>query len=115
MILSCKGILSHDFFLSIHFLKLVRQSILSHFYFYSIYLHVLIFKYFWGFLKFFNFFEKTIDIYVRILYNNNQRGGDNMISKIKKALLSTKIADKLIDKYLSKRSITQIANSINKE
>lgn len=38
-----------------------------------------------------------------------------MISKIKRALLNTKIADKLIDKYLSKRSIIQIANSINKD
>ena len=38
-----------------------------------------------------------------------------MISKIKRALLNTKIATKLIDKYLSKRSIIQIANSINKD
>lgn len=38
-----------------------------------------------------------------------------MIAKIKRALLNTKIADKLIDKYLSKRSIIQIANSINKD
>ena len=38
-----------------------------------------------------------------------------MISKIKRALLNTKIEDKLIDKYLSKRSIIQIANSINKD
>ena len=38
-----------------------------------------------------------------------------MIQKIKKALLSTKIADKLIDKYLSKRSITDIANSFYKD
>lgn len=38
-----------------------------------------------------------------------------MKNKILRALLNTKLADKLIDKYLSKRSITQIANSINKE
>lgn len=38
-----------------------------------------------------------------------------MKQKIKRALLNTKLADKLIDKYLNKRSITQIANSINKE
>lgn len=38
-----------------------------------------------------------------------------MINKIKKALLSTKIADKLIDKYLSKRSVIEIANTISKD
>ena len=38
-----------------------------------------------------------------------------MIKKLKRALLNTKLADKLIDKYLSKRSIIAIANSINKE
>lgn len=38
-----------------------------------------------------------------------------MKQKIIRALLNTKLADKLIDKYLNKRSITQIANSINKE
>ena len=38
-----------------------------------------------------------------------------MKAKIIRALLSTKIATKLIDKHLSKRSIIQIANSINKE
>lgn len=38
-----------------------------------------------------------------------------MIKKIKRALLNAKLATKLIDKYLSKCSITQIANSINKE
>lgn len=38
-----------------------------------------------------------------------------MIKKLKRALLNTKLADKLIDKYLSKRSIIEIANSINKE
>lgn len=38
-----------------------------------------------------------------------------MIRKFKRALLNTKLAAKLIDKYLNKRSITQIANSINKE
>lgn len=34
--------------------------------------------------------------------------------KIAKALLRTKIADKLIDKYLSKRSILEMANTISK-
>lgn len=38
-----------------------------------------------------------------------------MKTKIIKALLSTKIADKLIDKYLSKRSIIEIADTISKE
>lgn len=38
-----------------------------------------------------------------------------MINKIKRALLNTKLATKLIDQYLSKRSIIQIANSINKD
>ncbi|GEM_PF-6825274 len=38
-----------------------------------------------------------------------------MINKIKRALLNTRLAAKLIDKYLSKRSIIQIANSINKD
>lgn len=37
-----------------------------------------------------------------------------MFSKIIKALLNTKIAVKLIDKYLNKRSITEIANTISK-
>lgn len=37
-----------------------------------------------------------------------------MINRIKKALLNTKIAAKLIDKYLSKRSIFDKANSIFK-
>ena len=64
-----------------------------------------------NFKIFLTFLKKTIDIYVRILYNNNQRGGDNMISKIKKALLNTKLATKLIDKYLAKQSIIDIANS----
>jgi len=40
--------------------------------------------------------------------------GDKMIQKIKKALLNTKLAEKLIDKYLSKRSIIEIANTISK-
>lgn len=40
---------------------------------------------------------------------------ENTKEKIVRALLSTKIATKLIDKHLSKRSVTQIANSINKE
>lgn len=35
-----------------------------------------------------------------------------MKAKLIKALLSTKLADKLIDKYLNKRSIIEIANSI---
>ena len=35
--------------------------------------------------------------------------------KIIRALLNTKLADKLIDKYLNKRSIIEIANSINKD
>lgn len=38
-----------------------------------------------------------------------------MKAKIIGALLNTKLVSKLIDIYLSKRSITQIANSINKE
>ena len=38
-----------------------------------------------------------------------------MINKIKRALLNTRLAAKLIDKYLSKRSIIQIANSINRD
>lgn len=37
------------------------------------------------------------------------------MSKIIKALLSTKIAAKLIDKHLSKRSIIEIANTISKD
>lgn len=37
-----------------------------------------------------------------------------MKQKIIRALLRTKIADKLIDLYLSKRSITEIANTISK-
>lgn len=36
-----------------------------------------------------------------------------MIQIIVKRLLSTKIADKLIDKYLSKRSVIEIANTIS--
>lgn len=35
-----------------------------------------------------------------------------MVTKIKRALLNTKIAAKLIDKYLNKRSIFEIANSL---
>lgn len=35
-----------------------------------------------------------------------------MKAKIIRALLNTKIAAKLIDKYLNNRSTTQIANSI---
>lgn len=38
-----------------------------------------------------------------------------MKAKIIRALLNTKIADKLIDKYLSKRSIVEIANTISKD
>lgn len=34
-----------------------------------------------------------------------------MISKIKKALLNTKLADKIIDKYLAKQTVIDIANS----
>lgn len=34
-----------------------------------------------------------------------------MISKLKKALLNTKLAVKLIDKYLAKQSTIDIANS----
>ena len=34
-----------------------------------------------------------------------------MIRKIKRALLNTKLAAKLIDKYLAKQSIIDIANS----
>lgn len=34
-----------------------------------------------------------------------------MISEIIKALLNTELADKLIDKYLAKQSIIDIANS----
>lgn len=37
------------------------------------------------------------------------------MNKILKALLNTPIADYLIDKYLSKRSITEIANTISKD
>lgn len=37
------------------------------------------------------------------------------MKKIIKALLNTKIADKLIDKCLSKRSIIEIANTISKD
>lgn len=36
-----------------------------------------------------------------------------MIRKIKRALLNTKLAAKLIDKYLAKQSIIDIANSFN--
>ena len=36
-----------------------------------------------------------------------------MKAKIIKALLNTKIADKLINKYLAKQSIIDIANSFN--
>lgn len=35
-----------------------------------------------------------------------------MKQKIIRALLKTKIADKLIDKFLNKRSVIQIANTI---
>lgn len=38
-----------------------------------------------------------------------------MKQKIIRAILNTKLATKLIDMYLSKRSIIQIANSINKD
>ena len=38
-----------------------------------------------------------------------------MLRMIKKALLNTKLADKLIDQYLSKRSIIEIANTISKD
>lgn len=38
-----------------------------------------------------------------------------MLQKIIKALLNTKLADKLIDKYLSKRSVLEIANTISKD
>lgn len=38
-----------------------------------------------------------------------------MLQKIIKALLNTKLADKLIDKYLSKRSVIEIANTISKD
>lgn len=38
-----------------------------------------------------------------------------MKENIIKALLNTKLADKLIDKYLSKRSIIEIANTISKD
>ena len=38
----------------------------------------------------------------------------NTKEKIIEHLLNTKLADKLIDKYLSKRSVIEIANSINK-
>ena len=37
-----------------------------------------------------------------------------MKTKIIRALLNTKLADKLIDKYLSKRSVIEIANTISK-
>ena len=37
-----------------------------------------------------------------------------MIAKLKRAILNTKLAAKLIDKYLSNRSIIEIANSISK-
>ena len=37
-----------------------------------------------------------------------------MKTKIVRALLNTKLADKLIDKYLSKRSVIEIANTISK-
>lgn len=37
-----------------------------------------------------------------------------MINKIKRALLNTRLADKLIDKYLKKRSVVEIANTISK-
>lgn len=35
-------------------------------------------------------------------------------SKIKRALLSTRLADYFIDKYLSKRTVIEIANTISK-
>lgn len=38
-----------------------------------------------------------------------------VLQKIIRALLNTKLAAKLIDKYLSKRSITDIANSFYKD
>ena len=34
-----------------------------------------------------------------------------MIQKIKEALLNTKLADKIIDKYLAKQTVIDIANS----
>nr|DAF53482.1 MAG TPA: NADH-ubiquinone oxidoreductase chain 3 [Siphoviridae sp. ct5wd11] len=38
-----------------------------------------------------------------------------MKQKIIRAILNTKLAAKLIDKYLSNRSIIEIANSISKD
>ncbi len=38
-----------------------------------------------------------------------------MKAKIIRALLNTKLAGKLIDKYLNKRSIIEIANTISKD
>ena len=38
-----------------------------------------------------------------------------MKTKIIGALLNTRLAGKLIDKYLSKRSIIEIANTISKD
>ena len=35
--------------------------------------------------------------------------------KIIKRLLNTKLAEKLIDKYLSKRTVIEIANTISKD
>lgn len=37
------------------------------------------------------------------------------MDKIIRALLNTKLADKLIDKYLAKRSPIEIANTISKD
>ena len=37
-----------------------------------------------------------------------------MKQKIIRALLNTKLASKLIDKYVNKRSIVEIANTISK-
>ena len=49
------------------------------------------------------------------IFKLKEKGGKYMVTKIKRALLNTKLAAKLIDQYLSKRSIIQIANSINKD
>ena len=49
------------------------------------------------------------------IFKLKEKGGKYMVTKIKRALLNTKLAAKLIDQYLSKRSIIQIANFINKD
>lgn len=38
-----------------------------------------------------------------------------MFCKIKRAILNTKLAVKLIDKYLNNRSVIEIANTISKD